>query len=258
MKLENSKKSIYSKFSNMRPQNKIPKHVAIIMDGNGRWAKSRGLPRALGHKRGVKAVLKTVEACIESNVSLLTLYALSVENFKFRSRAEVFSLMELFSLTLERYLPKLKDNGIKLNFIGDLSVFSPSLLEKIQRAKDDTRLGASLQLNLALNYSGRWDLVQAAKRFSASTSASNSVQLSETSFAQYLSLADCPDPDLLIRTGGDQRLSNFLLWQSAYTELFFTQGYWPDFDKKTFQEAIEFYSRAERRFGRVKEGVLGE
>ncbi len=230
----------------------IPRHVAIIMDGNGRWARQRLLPRVAGHKRGVESVRATVRACIERGIEHLTLFAFSSENWR-RPAAEVDTLMELFVLALEREVDKLHQNGVRLRIVGDLQSFGPRLNKLIAQGEALTRDNSRLTLNVAANYGGRWDILQAVNRLLHERAAGEPV--TEADLASRLCLADTPEPDLFIRTGGEQRISNFLLWQLAYTELYFTDTLWPDFDAAALDAAIESYRKRERRFGRTSEQV---
>jgi undecaprenyl diphosphate synthase len=227
-----------------------PRHIAIIMDGNGRWARQRMLPRVAGHKRGVESVRATVRACIERGVEHLTLFAFSSENWR-RPAAEVDTLMELFVLALEREVDKLHQNGVRLRIVGDLERFGPRLNKLISEGEVQTRGNERLTLNIAANYGGRWDILQAVNRLLRERGTDEPV--CEADLASRLCLADAPEPDLFIRTGGEQRISNFLLWQLAYTELYFTDTLWPDFDAAALDAAIESYRRRERRFGRTSE-----
>jgi undecaprenyl diphosphate synthase len=231
-----------------------PRHIAIIMDGNGRWARQRLMPRVAGHKRGVESVRATVRACIERGVEHLTLFAFSSENWR-RPAAEVDTLMELFVIALEREVDKLHQNGVRLRIVGDLQRFGPRLNKLIAEGEALTRDNSRLTLNVAANYGGRWDILQAVNSMLRERGASDSI--SEADLASRLCLADAPEPDLFIRTGGEQRISNFLLWQLAYTELYFTDTLWPDFDAAALDAAIESYRRRERRFGRTSEQVTG-
>lgn len=232
----------------------IPKHVAIVMDGNGRWAKSRMLPRIAGHKRGVSAVRRTVQACIKFGVKDLTLFAFSSENWR-RPPEEVSLLMRLFLRVLRQDVEKLHEEGIRLTVIGDKSGFSEEVQQAIRFAEELTAHNRAFNLNVAANYGGRWDILQATKALFKANSlvANNPDLLCEQDLIPYLSLADRPEPDLFIRTGGEQRVSNFLIWQMAYTELYFTEKFWPDFDESALAEAIDSYNRRERRFGRTSE-----
>lgn len=238
---------------------KIPRHIAIIMDGNNRWAKERRLPGLAGHKAGVDCVRSVIEGCMEMGVEALTLFAFSSENWK-RPPLEVKGLMELFKLALDREAKKLVKNNIRLRVVGDKTAFSSSLQAKIEKVEGMTQDCDGLHLNIAANYGGRWDIVSAAQQL-AELCQSGSIQpadINETLFAQNISLADIPEPDLCIRTGGEQRISNFLIWQFAYTELFFSDAYWPDFDKEHLMRAVVDYSGRQRRFGKTSEQVEAE
>lgn len=233
----------------------IPRHIAIIMDGNGRWARQRMMPRVAGHKRGTESVREIVKACIEHGVEHLTLFAFSSENWR-RPEAEVSVLMELFVLALEREVDKLHKNGVRLRIVGDLERFGPRLNKLISEGERLTSNNTRLTLNVAANYGGRWDILQAVNQVvqeRAASRADNLEPITEVDIASRLCLADTPEPDLFIRTGGEQRISNFLLWQLAYTELYFTDTLWPDFDAKALEVAIASYKIRERRFGRTSE-----
>ncbi len=229
----------------------IPRHIAIVMDGNGRWARQRFLPRIAGHRRGVENVRSTVRACAEKGVEFLTLFAFSSENWR-RPEDEVSFLMQLFVIALEQEVAKLHENDIRFKVIGDLSRFEPRLTDLIAEAEQLTRDNARLTLTIAANYGGRWDMIQAVTRM-----LKDKPQLAggfvEADLLPYLSLAYAPEPDLFIRTGGEQRVSNFLLWQLAYTEMYFTDTLWPDFDATALDQAITSYRQRERRFGRTSE-----
>ncbi|MCX8086416.1 MAG: polyprenyl diphosphate synthase [Rhodocyclaceae bacterium] len=234
----------------------IPRHVAIIMDGNGRWAKKRMLPRVAGHQQGLEAVRRTVKACIEHGIEYLTLFAFSSENWR-RPPEEVGFLMNLFVAALEREVGKLHEAGVRLKVIGDLSAFEPRLIELIRRAENLTAANARLTLTIAANYGGRWDLLQAINGL-ALAYPEKAGQYSEADLEPFLALNYAPEPDLFIRTGGEQRISNFLIWQLAYTELYFTDLFWPDFDAAALEAAIESFRRRERRFGRTSEQLYEE
>lgn len=239
--------------------NPVPRHIAIIMDGNNRWAKARRLPGLAGHKAGVDCVRSVIQGCVEQGVEALTLFAFSSENWK-RPPLEVKGLMELFKLALDRESKKLLKNNIRLRVIGDKTAFSDSLREKIARAEEMTAQCDGLQLNIAANYGGRWDITYAAKQL-AKRCVSGELELdaiTEDTLGEFISMSDLPAPDLCIRTGGEQRISNFLIWQFAYTELYFTDLFWPDFDKAELSKAIESYSVRERRFGKTSEQVEAE
>jgi undecaprenyl diphosphate synthase len=231
----------------------VPKHVAIIMDGNGRWATSRYLPRVAGHAKGVETVRKVVKECITRGVGYLTLFAFSSENWR-RPADEVSVLMRLFATALEREVDKMHANGIRLRVVGDLSRFDARLLELIAHAEEKTESNSRLTLTICANYGGRWDLMQATNRMVSELPGQN--DYTETDLAPYLAMAYAPEPDLFIRTGGEQRISNFLLWQLAYTELYFTDIFWPDFDAAALDEAIASYQQRERRFGRTSAQVV--
>lgn len=226
----------------------VPKHVAIIMDGNGRWATNRYLPRVAGHAKGVETVRKVVKACITRGVGYLTLFAFSSENWR-RPADEVSVLMRLFATALEREVDKMHANGIRLRVVGDLSRFDARLLELIAHAEKKTEANVQLTLTICANYGGRWDLMQATNRMVSEHPGQT--DYAESDLAPYLAMAYAPEPDLFIRTGGEQRISNFLLWQLAYTELYFTDIFWPDFDAAALDEAITSYQQRERRFGRT-------
>lgn len=240
-------------------QNTIPpRHLAIIMDGNGRWAKKRHLPRTAGHQAGVKAVRRVVEYCSKQNIEALTLFAFSSENWR-RPEREVSILMELFVATLQKEVSKLDQNGVRLRFIGDCSAFSKELQVKIAEAEEQTRHNTGLNLVIAANYGGRWDMCQAIKKIVEKVAAGEmkSDDISADVVDSLLSTAGLPEPDLFIRTGEEQRISNFLLWQLAYTEFYFTPTLWPDFDEKSLAAAIEDYMGRQRRFGHTSEQILG-
>ncbi len=230
----------------------VPRHLAIIMDGNGRWATKRFLPRAAGHVRGVQAVRRAVEACGKRGVEYLTLFAFSSENWR-RPKDEVSLLMRLFIQTLEKEVLKLDGQGVRLRIVGDLSPFEPRLQELIRAAEQRTEHNSALNLTIAANYGGRWDILQAMQRLLAARPdlAQRPQEIDETLLSDYLSMAYAPEPDLFIRTGGEQRISNFLVWQLAYTELYFTNDYWPDFGAKEIDAAFDWYRTRERRFGRT-------
>lgn len=234
----------------------IPAHVAVIMDGNGRWAKQRGGLRVFGHQSAITAVRETVEEAAELGVRFLTLYAFSTENWS-RPALEVMALMQLLVHTIRQETATLLKNSIRLEAIGDLATLPKSCQRELAEAMELTKHGNRMTLVLALSYSGRWDLTQAAKRMAAdvATGQLQPSQVNEATVASYLVTANMPDPELLIRTSGEQRISNFLLWQLAYTELYITDLLWPDFRKQHFQEAIRVYQRRERRFGKTSEQI---
>ena len=233
------------------PHGDVPRHVAIIMDGNGRWAKQRHLPRVAGHKRGVEAVRSIVKACAERGVGYLTLFAFSSENWR-RPADEVALLMQLFIGALENEVQKLHQNGIRLKVIGDTSRFDPRIQTLIAAGEQLTAGNAGLTLTIAANYGGRWDILQALGRFLKESNPAEK-EIREEDLARYLAMSYAPEPDLFIRTGGEQRVSNFLLWQLAYTELHFTATLWPDFDAAALDSAFASYRQRERRFGRTSE-----
>lgn len=233
--------------------NSVPTHIAIIMDGNGRWAQNRYMPRIAGHKQGVETVRGVIKACMERGVSFLTLFAFSSENWR-RPSDEVASLMQLFLGALEQEITKLHENGIRFKVIGDLSRFEPKIVEFIDIGEKLTANNTQLTFTIAANYGGRWDIMQAMRKMMAQ-SIESPIQIDEEIFSKYLSMNYAPEPDLFIRTGGEYRISNFLLWQLAYTELYFTNTLWPDFDAQELELAIQSYQQRERRFGRTSEQV---
>jgi undecaprenyl diphosphate synthase len=233
----------------------VPRHIAIIMDGNGRWATERRLPRVAGHTRGVDAVRATVESCARRGVEYVTLFAFSSENWR-RPTEEVTFLMRLFVTALEREIGKLHANGIRLRVVGDIAMFDDRIRALIQRAETKTARNTRLTLTIAANYGGRWDIMQATRKLAEQSAAEGeAVRVDEDSFAQHLAMAYAPEPDLFIRTGGEQRISNFLLWQLAYSEFYFTDTLWPDFDAAALDAAIVSYRGRERRFGRTSDQV---
>jgi undecaprenyl diphosphate synthase len=245
--------------NNPKPVASMPKHIAIIMDGNGRWAKSRLMPRVSGHMAGVEAVRGVVEACAKRGVEVLTLFAFSSENWR-RPEKEVGLLMELLHNALGREVKRLHENNVRLRFIGDRSAFSEKLQERLAEGEAKTKHNTGLNLVVAVNYGGMWDITTAARAIAAKYAAGE-VKLEDIDqdlFGSYLSLSDLPEPDLFIRTGGEKRVSNFLLWQLAYTELFFTDTLWPDFTEKTLEEALASFASRQRRFGRTGEQVEQE
>jgi undecaprenyl diphosphate synthase len=230
----------------------IPRHVAIIMDGNGRWARRRLLPRVAGHRKGVEALRGVIRACAERGISHLTVFAFSSENWR-RPQEEVTLLMELFMRALENEVAKLHENGIRFRVIGDLGGFSERIQDLIRDAEALTRDNTRLTFTVAANYGGRWDIVQAVRTLIAEGACAADVD--EAALAKRLSMTGEPEPDLFIRTGGEQRISNFLLWQLAYAELYFTDALWPDFDAAALDAALASYRKRERRFGRTSEQV---
>lgn len=235
---------------------RIPRHVAIIMDGNGRWAQERGLPRFAGHKAGVETVRSVVEQCVMLKIEALTLFAFSSENWR-RPATEVSLLMDLFMLALNREVKRLKRNNVRLRIIGDHGGFPPKLQAKILEAEQTTSECSGLTLQIAANYGGRWDLTQAARNIARQVAAGQLEPdaITEDTLSGNLSTKGLPDPDLFIRTGGEQRLSNFLLWQSAYAELYLTNVLWPDFTPAVFNRALQDFAGRQRRFGRTTEQV---
>jgi len=227
-----------------------PRHVAIIMDGNGRWARRRRLPRIAGHRRGAGSVRATVRACAERGIEYLTLFAFSSENWR-RPAEEVALLMKLFRTALEREVDELHANGVRLKVVGDTRRFDPKIRSLIARGEARTAANRRLTLTIAANYGGRWDILQAMNRFVTEHPAEKSIE--EQHLSPYLAMSYAPEPDLFIRTGGEQRISNFLLWQLAYAELYFTETLWPDFDAAALDAAIASYRTRERRFGRTSE-----
>ncbi len=234
----------------------LPRHIAIIMDGNGRWAQQRSLPRTAGHQAGVKSIRAAVEQCAIKKIDSLTLFAFSSENWR-RPRQEIDVLMGLFVSTLEHETESLNENGIRLRFIGDKSAFSAKLQKKIVEAEKLTRNNTVLNLSIAANYGGRWDIMQAVRKLAINVERGvvSSSELTHEALESHLSFSDLPEPDLFIRTGGECRISNFLLWQLAYTELYFTPTLWPDFDKNEFELALEDYVGRQRRFGFTGEQI---
>jgi undecaprenyl diphosphate synthase len=236
---------------------KFPRHVAVIMDGNGRWAYRQHLPRVAGHRRGAEVVREMVQSCVDLGIPHLTLFAFSTENWR-RPPLEVRLLMNLFRLLLKREARKLHENGVRLRIIGDRSALERDIRQLIEDAENLTQNNTRLQLNLAVNYGGRWDVAQATRAaIAAFQSADLNLQdLGEQDIAQHLSLADGPEPDLLIRTGGEERISNFLVWQLAYTEFYFTDTLWPDFDRASLEHALHSFAHRQRRFGRTGDQIL--
>ena len=229
----------------------MPRHVAIILDGNGRWAKRQLLPRIAGHRRGVEAVRNTVTACIDRGIGHLTLFAFSSENWR-RPAEEVALLMQLFTSALTNEVAKLHRNGVRLKVVGDTQRFTPKLRSLVEDAERRTAANTRLTLTIAANYGGRWDILQAVSRLVKEKKVEN---VTEEALAPYLAMNYAPEPDLFIRTGGEQRISNFLLWQLAYSELYFTETLWPDFDAAALDAAIVSYRGRERRFGRTSDQV---
>ncbi|WP_426702407.1 polyprenyl diphosphate synthase [Rhodanobacter sp. Col0626] len=234
----------------------VPRHIAIVMDGNGRWAKARHRPRSFGHNAGRKAVREVIEASLREGVKALTLFAFSSENWQ-RPQEEVGALMSLFVRALDKEVDELHGNGVRLRFIGDLGAFDEPLRQRMHAAMERTAGNTKLQVNIAVNYGGRWDIVQATRQAALAVARGElaAQDIDETRLGQWMSLAELPPLDLFIRTGGECRISNFLLWQVAYAELYFTDTLWPDFDQACLRQAIEDYARRERRYGRTGEQV---
>lgn len=231
----------------MSLESSVPKHIAIVMDGNGRWAKKRLLPRVAGHKQGVEALRRTVQACIDRRVSALSVFAFSSENWS-RPAEEVSGLMELLALALSREVPSLHERGVQIHFPGDKQGLSVRVVEALKSAENLTRLNRELVLSVCFNYGGRWDICQAAEGL-----RQDGFPITEQSMSERLALSYVSDPDLFIRTGGEFRISNFLMWQMAYSELYFSAVLWPDFDATELDRALATYGTRERRFGRTSE-----
>ena len=240
----------------LKQAGEIPVHIAIIMDGNGRWAKKRALPRVAGHRRGVETVKDIVKACAQVGVKYLTLYTFSTENWK-RPKDEVSTLMRLLLRSLKREAKELHENDIRMQTIGDIKSLPEAVQNELRETIKKTAGNKKMTLNLALSYSGRWELIKAVKEIAALASEGkiSENEINEANFSKFLTTKDIPDPDLLIRTSGEFRVSNFLLWQIAYTEFFITDVYWPDFDRKHLYEAIKDFQHRERRFGKVSEQI---
>jgi len=238
---------------------RLPRHIAVIMDGNGRWAQRRGLPRYAGHPVGVEAVRRIVEACVEREIEVLTLFAFSSENWH-RPQKEVSLIMDLFIRSLRKEARRLHRNGVRLKIIGDRSAFSEKLQRQITEVESLTADNRRLVLQVAANYGGRWDITQAAQRLAqrVADGEMDPLQVDESALEGMLSFADLPEPDLFIRTGGEKRISNFLLWQCAYTELYFTDILWPDFDSAALDAALQDFANRQRRFGRTGEQVRNQ
>jgi len=234
------------------PPPDLPRHVAIVMDGNGRWAKKRFLPRVAGHKQGVEALRKTVRHCLDRGIGVLTVFAFSSENW-LRPADEVSALMELLALALTREVPQLQANGLQLHFPGKKQGLSPRIVQALQDAEDASASNQRLVLNVCFNYGGRWDIVDAALRL-----AELGQPITEEGLNAHTALAHVGDPDLVIRTGGERRISNFLLWQSAYSEFYFSDVLWPDFGPQALDEALNDFAQRERRFGKTSEQVEHE
>jgi len=238
----------------LKKNGNIPQHIAIIMDGNGRWAKKRGLPRVAGHKQGVETVREMVKACVEIGVKYLTLYTFSTENWK-RPKDEVSTLMRLIVKSLKNETNELNANGVKLTTIGNINSMPEIVQKELNEAFERTAHNNKLVLNLALSYSGRWEILEAVKQIAEKykNNKINLEEINESLFASHLTTKDLPEPDLMIRSGGEFRVSNFLLWQIAYAEIYITDILWPEFKKLNLYEAIEDYQKRERRFGLVSE-----
>jgi len=237
----------------------LPKHIAIVMDGNGRWANRRKLPRIAGHRAGSKVVQKIVERCGQNGIQVLTLFAFSLEN-RGRPPAEVRYLMKLMLESLQRNTAQLHENNVRLRIIGERKYFDETLLRQVVAAEELTQNNSGLTLVIAINYSGRWDIAQATQKLLQQKILINcdSTEEIEKQLQKHLSLSDLPEPDLLIRTSGEQRMSNFMLWQFAYTEIFFTEAFWPDFNEDLLEQAISFYRTRERRFGLTPQQVVSK
>jgi undecaprenyl diphosphate synthase len=243
----------------LKKSGEIPKHIAIIMDGNGRWAKKRGLPRVAGHKRGVDTVKDIVEACAEIGVKYLTLYTFSTENWK-RPKDEVSTLMRLLLNSLKDRVDELCENDIKLTTIGDTDALPYEVQKQLKADIERTKNNKKMVLNLALSYSGRWEILEAVKKISRAVEKGDikADEINEQLFSKFLTTKDLPDPDLVIRTSGEFRVSNFLLWQIAYSEFVITEIYWPDFNRHHLYESIRAFQKRERRFGKVSEQIKKE
>jgi undecaprenyl diphosphate synthase len=236
--------------------NHVPRHIGIVMDGNGRWAKARHRPRSFGHNAGRKAVREVVEGCLRQGVEALTLFAFSSENWK-RPEDEVGALMDLFVRALDKEVDELHGNGVRLRFIGELEAFEAPLQNRMLAAMKRTAGNDKLHMNVAVNYGGRWDIVQATRKAAIAVARGDlpAEAIDEAAFDRWTCLAELPPLDLFIRTGGDRRVSNFLLWQMAYAELYFTDTLWPDFNQVSLQDAIDDFARRERRFGRTGDQI---
>ena len=234
----------------------LPEHIAIIMDGNGRWARQRGLPRVAGHRKGVETVRSIIQACAKRKIPWLTLFAFSSENWR-RPKKEVELLMDLFIQALDKEIQELHQNNIRFQIVGDISPLSQSIKERVAKSEALTKDNSGLTLSIALNYGGRWDIAEAARRITRDVvdGKQDIAEISEETLCAHLSTAGMPDPDLFIRTGGEKRISNFLLWQLAYTELYFTDIYWPDFNDSEFVKALNSFTQRQRRYGQTGEQV---
>jgi undecaprenyl diphosphate synthase len=232
---------------------RVPRHIAIVMDGNGRWAKQRRRPRSFGHRAGQKSVRSSIEFCLKSGIQALTLFAFSSENWQ-RPPAEVSALMELFLKALDREVAELHKNGVRIRFIGELNAFAKPLRDRMLAAMQKTAANEKLALNVAVNYGGRWDIANAAREAARAVAAGklDAEAIDEKSLAPYFQISDLPQVDLFIRTSGEQRISNFLLWQLAYAELYFCDTLWPDFDQASLQLAVDSFAGRDRRFGKTE------
>lgn len=250
------KSKVSDEVIDLRPK---PEHVAVVMDGNGRWANRRGLSRIAGHKKGVDAVKLLIKGCLKHQIPNLSIFAFSSENWN-RPKDEVSALMDLLVNAFQTQTEKLNEHGVRLRLIGDLSRFDDEIQALARRSMKETKDNTNLTLNVAINYGGRWDLVNATQRVAEKVQAGelSPEDINEDTISQYLSTADLPDPDLFIRTSGEYRISNFFLWQSAYTEFFFVDILWPDFDEDVFTQALLSYTKRERRYGRVLKGIDAE
>jgi undecaprenyl diphosphate synthase len=242
------------KVENLRLE-RVPRHVAIIMDGNGRWAKARGLPRTEGHRAGTENLRRLLKACVEFGVEILTIYAFSTENWN-RPRAEVKLLMRILESVIDRELKELNESGVQIRHIGEIDRIEPRLQRKIREACDFTKSNTKLILNVAFNYGGRDEIVQAVRHIVADGIAADKID--EDLISNYMYTRDLPDPDLIIRTSGEMRTSNFLTWQGTYSEYYFTPKYWPDFDKEELYKALVEYSHRTRRYGMTDEQVKAD
>jgi len=247
---------IVSSTSAVPPISDLPRHVAVIMDGNGRWARQRGLPRIAGHRKGADAVRELVKECGKLGIPYLTLFAFSSENWR-RPESEVSLLLDLFLKALEKEVHKLHANNVRFQVIGDIDRFGPKIVSRIQEGESLTAGNTGLTLTIAANYGGRWDIAQACRKLAVQAAAGtiDPATITTEMLEPHLCLAGVPEPDLFIRTGGEQRISNFLLWQLAYTELFFTPVLWPDFDSSQFQSALVSFAGRQRRFGQTGEQI---
>lgn len=239
-----------------KSHNEMPRHIAVIMDGNGRWAKKRFLPRTAGHSAGVKATRLLVENCAFHNIQALTIFAFSSENWN-RPEKEVNSLMSLFVTTLDSEVKKLHKQNVRVRFIGDRSKFADKLQQRIGDAEELTRSNTGLNLSIAANYGGRWDIANTCKKIAGKVLSGELAieDIKEDLFAEEIRIDDIPDPDLLIRTGGESRISNFLIWHLAYTELYFSEVLWPDFNTGELEKSLEWFSTRQRRFGKTSRQI---